>query len=170
VLARRVFAPLGMRDTGFVVPRAKRDRRAALCGFDNEGRLTMLTATPGRHALEDRPDDMTFEAGGGGLWSTVDDYLTFARMLLGDSDLPALLRPETRALMTSNQLTPEQRATARISVDRSLPRATATAWASLSSSNPRRPTRCAAEVESARLAGPVRTAVGGRQIRPINRC
>ena len=114
VLTRRIFAPLGMRDTGFVVSRDKRDRRAALCGFDDEGRLTMLTATPGRHALEERPDDMTFEAGGGGLWSTVDDYLAFARMLLGDPGVPALLRAGTRALMTSNQLTPEQRAATRM--------------------------------------------------------
>ena len=114
VLARRVFAPLGMHDTGFAVPREKRDRRAGLCGFDADGRLTMLRATPGRHALEERPDDMTFESGSGGLWSTVDDYLAFARMLLGDPGVPALLRPETRALMTSNQLTPEQRAATRM--------------------------------------------------------
>src|SRR5262249_31498609 len=82
VLARRVFAPLGMRDTGFAVPRGKRDRRAALSGFDDDGRLTTLTAAPGRHALDERPDDMTFESGGQGLWSTLDDYLAFARMLL----------------------------------------------------------------------------------------
>lgn len=114
VLARRIFAPLGIRDTGFVVSPDKRHRRAALCGFDGEGCLTLLTALPGRHALEERPDDMTFESGGQGLWSTVDDYLAFARMLLRDSDVPALLRPETRALMTSNQLTPEQRAASRM--------------------------------------------------------
>jgi CubicO group peptidase (beta-lactamase class C family) len=114
ILARRVFTPLGMRDTGFFVSRDKRGRRAALCGFDDDGRLTMLAAAPGRHALEERPDDMAFESGGQGLWSTVDDYLAFARLLLGDPDLPALLRAETRALMTSNQLTPEQRAAARM--------------------------------------------------------
>jgi CubicO group peptidase (beta-lactamase class C family) len=114
VLARRVFTPLGMRDTGFVVSPDKRDRRAALCGFDSDGRLTMLAATPGRHALEERPADMTFEAGGGGVWSTVDDYLAFARMLLGDPDVPPLLGPGTRALMTSNQLTAEQRAATRM--------------------------------------------------------
>src|SRR5262249_26649379 len=114
VLARRVFAPLGMRDTGFAVPRGKRDRRAALSGFDDDGRLTTLTAAPGRHALDERPDDMTFESGGQGLWSTLDDYLAFARMLLADPDVPALLRAETLALMTSNQLTPEQRASARM--------------------------------------------------------
>jgi CubicO group peptidase (beta-lactamase class C family) len=76
--------------------------------------LTTLTATPGRHALDERPDDMTFESGGQGLWSTVDDYLVFARMLLGDPAVPALLRGETLAMMTSNQLTPDQRAAARM--------------------------------------------------------
>jgi CubicO group peptidase (beta-lactamase class C family) len=109
-----MFAPLGMRDTGFVVPREQRARCAALCGFDDEGRLTTLTAAPGRHALEARPADMNFESGGQGLWSTLDDYLVFARMLLGDPDVPTLLRAETLALMTSNQLTPEQRASARL--------------------------------------------------------
>jgi CubicO group peptidase (beta-lactamase class C family) len=114
VLARRIFAPLGMRDTGFLVPREKRDRRAGLSGFDDEGRLTTLAAAPGRHALEERPVEMTFESGGQGLWSTLDDYLVFARMLLGDPDAPRLLCEETLALMTSNQLTPEQRASSRM--------------------------------------------------------
>lgn len=112
VLERRVFAPLGMFDTGFTVGAQKRDRCAGLCGFDDEGHPTALTAAPGRQALERRPDDMTFESGGQGLWSTLDDYLAFARMLIGNG--AALLRPETRAMMTSNQLTPEQRATARM--------------------------------------------------------
>jgi CubicO group peptidase (beta-lactamase class C family) len=114
LLARRIFAPLGMRDTGFAVPLEERHRRAAWCGFDGDGHLMPLTAAPGRHALEERPDDMTFESGGQGLWSTVDDYLAFARMLLGDPDVPALLRAETLALMTANQLTPEQRASTRM--------------------------------------------------------
>jgi len=115
VLDRRIFAPLGMRDTGFLVPPQERHRCAGFCGFDNEGRLTALTVPPGGHALDQRPDGMTFEAGGGGLWSTLDDYLAFARMLIGDADPGAeILRPETRAMMTSNQLTPEQRATTRM--------------------------------------------------------
>ncbi len=115
VLDRRVFAPLGMHDTGFIVPSQKRDRSAGLCGFDDEGRLTALKEVPDRQALNQRPDDMTFESGGQGLWSTLDDYLAFARLLIGDRDAGAdLLRPKTRAMMTSNQLTPEQRATARM--------------------------------------------------------
>ena len=74
VIEQRIFTPLGMRDTGFIVPREKRTRRAGLCGFDAEGNLTPLTTTPGRHALAERPDDMTFEAGGQGSgrrWTTI---------------------------------------------------------------------------------------------------
>jgi CubicO group peptidase (beta-lactamase class C family) len=116
VLERRLFKPLGMSDTGFVVTREKKARRAGLCGFDAEGRLTALTATPGRHALAERPDDMTFESGGQGLWSTVDDYLAFARIFVGGGavDGRRLLRPETFAMMSSNQLTPHQRGSTRM--------------------------------------------------------
>lgn len=116
VLEHRVFTPLGMRDTGFIVPQEKRTRRAGLCGFDTQGHLTPLTMTPGGHALGERPDDMTFEAGGGGLWSTLDDYLAFARIFLGGGavDGVRLLRPETCAMMASNQLTPDQRRTTRL--------------------------------------------------------
>ena len=104
-----------MRDTGFIVPPTSDDRRAGLCGFDDEGRLTALTAAPGRHALDERPDGMTFESGGQGLWSTLDDYLAFARMLIGDAGSGAHCCARRRAaMMTSNQLTPEQRATARM--------------------------------------------------------
>ena len=115
VLERRVCAPLGMRDTGFRVPPGKRNRRAGLCGFDSEGDLSLLAAAPGGHALAERPEDMTFESGGQGLWSTLDDYLVFARMLIAD-DLPGapLLRRETLAMMTSNQLSNDQRSAARL--------------------------------------------------------
>ena len=113
ILERRIFTPLEMRDTGFVVPHQKRARCAGLCGFDDEGRLMTLAATPGRHALAERPENMTFVSGGQGLWSTVDDYLAFARMFLGGGavDGVRLLRPETCTMMMSNQLTPHQRAT-----------------------------------------------------------
>jgi len=115
VFERRVYVPLGMRDTGFSVPREKRGRRAGLSGFDQEGRLTTLGAAPGGHALAERPDDMTFESGGQGLWSTLDDYLVFARTLIGDAvNGRPLLRRETLAMMTTNQLTPELRAAARL--------------------------------------------------------
>ena len=116
VMRQRVFDPLGMRDTGFAVPHDLSARRAALTGFDDAGRLTTLAMAPGGQALAERPDSMTFEAGGGGLWSTADDYLAFARLFVGGGAVDGIriLRPETCALMTSNQLTPAQRASARM--------------------------------------------------------
>jgi CubicO group peptidase (beta-lactamase class C family) len=116
VLAHRLFEPLQMRDTGFGVPAAKHARRAALCGFDAEGHPSTLPTVPGGHALAERPVTMTFESGGQGLWSTANDYLTFARLFVegGSVDGVAVIRPDTLALMTSNQLTDHQRATARM--------------------------------------------------------
>ena len=115
VLNRHVFAPLEMADTSFTVPQEKRGRRAALSGFEDDGRLTTLASAPGRHAFAERPDGLTFESGGQGLWSTLDDYLAFARMLIGDAKNDTqLMRPHTLAMMTTNQLTFEQRATARM--------------------------------------------------------
>jgi len=59
---------------------------------------------------------MTFESGGGGLFSTADDYLAFARLFVGSGavDGVRILHSETCALMMSNQLTPGQRAAARM--------------------------------------------------------
>ena len=112
VLARRIFEPLGMDDTGFTVPRAKVHRCAKPCGFDVRGDLTTLRAGPGGCFVEERPETMTFTSGGQGLWSTLDDYLRFARIFASGG--PDLLRPETLASMTTNRLTPEQRATAEV--------------------------------------------------------
>lgn len=110
VLQRLIFDPLGMTDTGFVVPREQRHRRAAAYGFNDAGKLTKLTEWGVTHA--ERPDSMRYESGGAGLWSTVDDYLRFARVFVqrGEVDGVRLLRPETLALMASNRLTDRQRA------------------------------------------------------------
>jgi CubicO group peptidase (beta-lactamase class C family) len=112
VFERRIFNPLGMKDTGFTVPGAKRHRRAGAYGFDDAGRLTALAAVPGGVAMQERPDDMPYMSGGQGLWSTLDDYLAFARFFVGGGavDGVRLLRPETLQLMTSNRLTEVQRA------------------------------------------------------------
>jgi CubicO group peptidase (beta-lactamase class C family) len=116
VLERRIFGPLGMCDTGFTVPRDKAGRRASLYGFDQAGRLTVRLTAPGGSTMAERPEGMAYESGGQGLWSTLDDYLAFARMFLnaGTVDGLRLLRPETLKLMTSNCLTEGQRATAEV--------------------------------------------------------
>jgi len=111
VLERRIFGPLGMRDTSFFVPPEKRTRRAVAYGFDEKGHL-IKRLTWGGVVVEERPKHMAYESGGSGLWSTVDDYLKFARLFLGDGEVDGvrLLRPETVARMTTNQLTDAQRA------------------------------------------------------------
>jgi CubicO group peptidase (beta-lactamase class C family) len=116
VLRARIFEPLGMKDTGFTVAQSNRNRQAIAYGFDDEGKLTALDAVPGGAALSERPDDMAYVSGGQGLWSTLDDYLAFARMFVsrGAVDGVRLLRPETLALMTSNHLSDSQRAKAQM--------------------------------------------------------
>jgi CubicO group peptidase (beta-lactamase class C family) len=116
VLRRRIFGPLGMKDTGFIVPREHHHRRAAIYGFDEAGRLTKRLTCPGGSTVQERPEDMAYVSGGQGLWSTLDDYLAFARLFLGDgaSDGVRLLQPQTLALMTANGLTENQRVTAEV--------------------------------------------------------
>ena len=104
VLLERIFGPLGMVDTDFYIPLEKRGRAAALYRINPAGGLDHV-AFPN---WETPPD---FCGGGGGLMSTVDDYLTFARMLLnkGEVDGVRLLKAETVAVMLQNRLTDEQR-------------------------------------------------------------
>jgi len=110
-LQARIFAPLGMKDTGFSVPRAELDRLATAYSADDTGTLTAWDEADGRWA---RPP--MFESGGGGLVSTADDYLAFCRMMLGNGKLGALriLSRPSVTLMTSDQLTLAQRASAPV--------------------------------------------------------
>ena len=116
VLERRIFDPLGMNDTGFIVPLEKRRRRVGHFGFDDAGRLAVRLTCPGNSTVPERPDDMEFVSGGQGLWSTVDDYLAFARLFVGGGavDGVRLLTPETLALMTTNCLSEHQRVTGEV--------------------------------------------------------
>ncbi|MBK9924786.1 MAG: beta-lactamase family protein [Anaerolineales bacterium] len=115
VLKRRIFDPLGMKDTGFTVPAEKRQRQADAFGFDDAGQLCKRLVGPGNSFLPERPEGMTYVSGGQGLWSTVDDYLTFAQIFLNDGEVNGyrLLKPETLKQMVTNQLTDEQRVHAK---------------------------------------------------------
>jgi CubicO group peptidase (beta-lactamase class C family) len=116
IFERRIFRPLGMKDTAFSVPLEKRERRSEQYGFDEDGRLMKRLIVPGGAAMAERPETMAYESGGQGLWSTLDDYLTFARLFAGDGavDGVRLLKPETLAMMMTDRLTSEQRAKARL--------------------------------------------------------
>ncbi|MFP4538690.1 MAG: serine hydrolase domain-containing protein [Dichotomicrobium sp.] len=106
-LQERLFAPLGMTDTGFWVAPRDQDRLTALYLHNSEdgervdlGQSELpFTAPP------------AFESGSGGLVSTVPDYLRFARLLLGRGEIDGkrLLSAEHCDLMATDQLTAEQR-------------------------------------------------------------
>jgi CubicO group peptidase (beta-lactamase class C family) len=95
-LHERIFTPLDMVDTAFFVPAAKRDRVATI--YRAVGGT--LTARPKRFGSE------TFFSGGGGLFSTTRDYSRFAQMLQngGELDGHRIVKPETIAMMTTNQI------------------------------------------------------------------
>jgi CubicO group peptidase (beta-lactamase class C family) len=98
-LQERILTPLGMSDTAFFVPPDKQDRVAKPFAKDPDtGESVTLTET-------------NFESGGGGLWSTMDDYERFVQMLylggaLGDT---RLLGRKTLEFMTADHLGPHVR-------------------------------------------------------------
>jgi CubicO group peptidase (beta-lactamase class C family) len=105
----RLFEPLGMHDTGFHVPADKLDRFGPCYGIHPEtGARFEYDAADGQWST---PPAMA--AGGDGLVSTVEDYLAFAGALGRGGRTSSGERLLSRAsveLMTTNQLTAEQRA------------------------------------------------------------
>jgi CubicO group peptidase (beta-lactamase class C family) len=108
-LQERIFAPLGMKDTGFSVPQAKLDRLATCyrTAGGSGGLAVFDEARGGRFA-----SPPVFESGGSGLVSTVDDYLAFGRMMLnkGKHGNERILSRLSVELMTTDHITPEQKA------------------------------------------------------------
>lgn len=99
-LKQRIFDPLGMRDTTFVPQTAQMPRVA-----------TLYQRPPGGGDLvaQDNPawlSSRTYFSGGAGLWSTADDYVQFAQMLVNGGTLNGkrLLSPRTVELMGSNHV------------------------------------------------------------------
>ena len=100
VVRTHITEPLGMRDTAFFTT-------------DTERLATSYAPTPDGLVVNDPPDGAwskppSFPDGAAGLVSTVDDLLAFARMLLRDGG--SVLTPELARLMTTDQITPQQRA------------------------------------------------------------
>jgi CubicO group peptidase (beta-lactamase class C family) len=105
ILAERILLPLKMVDTGFSVSPAGRRRAATMYRLDADSVLTHDVMGP--PPIVDPP----FCTGGSGLFSTVDDYLTFARMLLagGTVDGVRVLSEESVQAMRTDRLTAEQK-------------------------------------------------------------
>jgi methyl acetate hydrolase len=99
VMQERIFAPLGMNDTGFTLSPAMRSRLAAVHQRESGGSLTPY------------PDPLTplepeVHMGGHGIFSTVGDYMRFIRMMLNDGqgETERILKADTVRQMAQNGL------------------------------------------------------------------
>jgi CubicO group peptidase (beta-lactamase class C family) len=101
--AQHIFGPLGMNDTGFVVPEAKASRVPGAFAWDPKEKMKP-TDSAGSESAWARPHK--FQSGGGGLASTVADYHRFCQMLLngGALDGHQIISPKILELMTANHL------------------------------------------------------------------
>ncbi|MGF1596677.1 MAG: serine hydrolase domain-containing protein [Acidimicrobiales bacterium] len=119
-LHERLFQPLGMVDTGFGVPEPERHRLAAMYGLPDligENYSAIQLAEAAMAGFNERIDvsatypvdtPETFQRGGLGLYSTIDDYMRFAQMLAdnGTSGGRRLIGRKTLELMHMNHLPP----------------------------------------------------------------
>jgi CubicO group peptidase (beta-lactamase class C family) len=98
-LNERILAPLGMTDTGFYVPADKLGRAAQPWQVPEAPPMTP------RFDVAQKP---RFESGGGGLTSTMDDYLRFAIMVADGGDFAGkrLLGNKTIEFMTADHTLP----------------------------------------------------------------
>ncbi len=108
-LKAKIFEPLAMVDTDFWVPPEKRNRFVTMYAPED----LFDPMKPGMTKADD-PNDGAYTqeramlSGGGGLVSTVQDYLAFIRMIVagGSWQGATILKPETLSLMRTNQLAP----------------------------------------------------------------
>jgi CubicO group peptidase (beta-lactamase class C family) len=99
-LHANIFEPLGMTSTAFKISDDMRRRLAKIHHRGPDGKLMP-------DADLELPQAPEFEMGGGGLYSTVGDYLKFVRLMLnqGKSDKgEAVLKPETARQMAENAM------------------------------------------------------------------
>ena len=110
--SERIFKPLGMKDTHFFIPEAKRERLATVYERTKDGPITRKSQEPTVDGSliysTDYPYNgpRTYFSGGGGLVSTAPDYVRFAQMMLngGKFNGVRLLSRKTVELMTTDQL------------------------------------------------------------------
>jgi methyl acetate hydrolase len=93
-----ITAPLGMTDTGFSITDLQRARQASLHMRVADGKLLPQ--------LLEKPKTPSVPSGGGSLYSTAPDYLALLQALLNGGSLrgASILKPETVALMSANQI------------------------------------------------------------------
>jgi CubicO group peptidase (beta-lactamase class C family) len=106
---KRIFDPLGMRDTFFYLPTEKQDRLVNLYDVDSTGALGKspeIYYYNGSMKMDYPKLKGTYYSGGGGLSSTIMDYAIFLQMLLNDGTYNGkrILSRNSIRMMTMNQI------------------------------------------------------------------
>ncbi|MFI5181272.1 MAG: serine hydrolase domain-containing protein [Thermoanaerobaculia bacterium] len=102
---KRIFDPIGMKDTCFFLPKEKAGRLATVYGVKPSGGIERVPdGGRGQGDYVDGPRKCF--SGGAGLLSTASDYARFLQMLLngGALDGVRILSPKTVELATANQV------------------------------------------------------------------
>jgi len=97
-MQEHIFAPLGMDSTSFRLTPAQRQKQAGMHARGQDGSLHVTSME-----IEQEPE---FEMGGGGLYSTAQDYIRLTQMLLNEGSLNGnqILPAETVHLMAQNHI------------------------------------------------------------------
>ena len=97
----KIFEPLKMNDTGFFVPEEKHNRFMGMFSIKED---SLIESSGGMSEAFKKP--VTLFSGGGGLVSTVNDYLNFCKMLLNNGELDGVrvLSETATQLIITNQL------------------------------------------------------------------
>lgn len=105
-LQDEILGPLGMEDTGFRYRDGIESRMASYYSKDESGGMKKVTG----FLDEYHQPDALYESGGGGLYSTVNDYLKFSQMLAkgGNYNGKRIIGRKTIDLMRANHLNSEQ--------------------------------------------------------------
>ena len=105
--AKKIFQPLGMKDTYFTLPKEKGPRLVNFFLGDSTGKIEKQDKSFGGSLDMNYPLQKTeYYSGGGGLSSTVYDYAILLQMLLngGEYNGVRLLSRNTVRMMTMNQI------------------------------------------------------------------
>jgi len=102
---QHILAPLGIKEAAWTQPQERLDRFAATYLLGADGKLTREPDAVTRARNFPKP---AMTMGGAGIVAPIDDYMRFARMLLGQGTLDGvrILKPSTVRLMSTNQLDP----------------------------------------------------------------
>lgn len=102
-----IMIPLGIKDTGFYLPKSKHDRLVPVYTYDEKGKVIMARDTDSGKILEyPKRSDNNHYAGGGGMSGSAMDYMIFIQALLNEGEYGGkrILSRKTMDVMTSDQL------------------------------------------------------------------